>query len=381
MRLRRQRAQRHARGHEAAANAIDRFDPVQTDGRSDRTHIDQVAQLDRSLLLDRFAIASPCRHIIAAHGRLEFGDNLGRQGMPVACGALAVETADRQAGLIPGPRLAVQVERARLQTGQPDPGNPADHARQVGLNEGTGQTQNLEIAAAAIGGHDGNAHLGQDFQQAAIQRILETPRPGAGPALTAQSLPAGGNRVEGEIGVHGRRPQPNQHRSIMRVETLGRAHIERTEITQAFARQRGMHGTGHQDHRQGDMGVVLTMVGQHQMRRAVTHGCHGMRNDPVQCRTQGMAIAGSAGNGHQAVEFLDRAAHVLAPAIIGAIGQDRAVEHQHRGTRLALGQDIAEIAETGLQPHHPAFAQRVDGRIGDLREILPEEVRQWPVSL
>ena len=37
-------------------------------------------------------------------------------------------------------------------------------------------------------------------------------------------------------------------------------------------------------------------------------------------------------------------------------------------------QDVAEIAEARLQPHHAPFAQAVDRRVGDLAEILAEEV-------
>ena len=37
-----------------------------------------------------------------------------------------------------------------------------------------------------------------------------------------------------------------------------------------------------------------------------------------------------------------------------------------------LVQHVAEIAEAGLQAHHPALAQGVDGRVGDLAEVLAE---------
>ena len=123
------------------------------------------------------------------------------------------------------------------------------------------------------------------------------------------------------------------------------------------------------------------MIGQHQVGGPVTHRRNGFRNDRIQRLAQRRAITARLLGDQQAVDLLDRTTHVLAPAFIGAIGQDRAVEHQDRSARLALGQDIPQVAEPGLQPHHAAFAQGVDRRVGDLREILPEEVRQRPIGL
>ena len=59
-----------------------------------------------------------------------------------------------------------------------------------------------------------------------------------------------------------------------------------------------------------------------------------------------------------------------------ARGQDRALELQDPGLARVLVVDVAEIAEAGLQAHHPPFAQRVDRRVGDLAELLAEEVVQ-----
>ncbi len=46
-----------------------------------------------------------------------------------------------------------------------------------------------------------------------------------------------------------------------------------------------------------------------------------------------------------------------------------------------LRQYVAEIAEARFQTHHAFFAQRVDRRIGDLAEILPEIMRQRAVLI
>ena len=72
-------------------------------------------------------------------------------------------------------------------------------------------------------------------------------------------------------------------------------------------------------------------------------------------------------------------ADVVEHAVVHAVGQHRAFQHEHVGLRLVLGEDVAEVLEARAQAHHALFAQRVDRRVGDLREILPEEVRQRPV--
>ena len=64
-----------------------------------------------------------------------------------------------------------------------------------------------------------------------------------------------------------------------------------------------------------------------------------------------------------------------------AAQQDGAVEQQVLRLRRALVQHVLEVAETGVQAHHPVFSQRIDGRIGHLREILPEEVAQRAASV
>ncbi len=46
-----------------------------------------------------------------------------------------------------------------------------------------------------------------------------------------------------------------------------------------------------------------------------------------------------------------------------------------------LREDVAEVLEARAQRHHTLFTQRVDRRVGDLREVLPEEVRQRAVMV
>ncbi len=59
--------------------------------------------------------------------------------------------------------------------------------------------------------------------------------------------------------------------------------------------------------------------------------------------------------------------------------QQRALELQDPGLARRLVVDVAEVAVAGLEAHDPVLAQRIDRRIGDLAELLAEEVMQAAV--
>ena len=139
-----------------------------------------------------------------------------------------------------------------------------------------------------------------------------------------------------------------------------------------------MDSGGGQDHRRGKAIRRPGLVGQHDQGGPVAGGRLGLVHDAVQRGAQGRARAGVFGRqGVAAVDDhgrtgADRVDHPL----IHAVGQDGAVQHEDVGLGLFLGQDVAQVLEPGLQAHGARFAQRVDGRVGDLAEVLAEIVAQ-----
>src|SRR3546814_9516663 len=56
------------------------------------------------------------------------------------------------------------------------------------------------------------------------------------------------------------------------------------------------------------------------------------------------------------------------------VGENRGLEHHHALLAGFLVQNVRQIAEAGLEAHHPRFPKRIDRRVGHLAEVLAEEV-------
>ncbi len=133
-----------------------------------------------------------------------------------------------------------------------------------------------------------------------------------------------------------------------------------------------------QDHGRGQTLGRGVLVGQDDQGGAFAGGGLGLVADAVQGLTQARARAVIFGG--QRIGAVDHRGRAVGDdaqqALVHAGGQDRAVQHEDLGLGLVLGQDVAQVLEAGLQAHGPCFAQGVDGRVGDLAEVLAEVMRQ-----
>ena len=183
-----------------------------------------------------------------------------------------------------------------------------------------------------------------------------------------------GEGILGQIGVHHGRTAAHQHGEVMRIDTFGRAHVKRGKGPQPLAHEVAVHRAGGEDHRHRHAVSTAVLIGQHQMPRARAHGVFRLGPDARQTGAQ-IAVAGLEGAvdgdgmhfelGHQLIEL--RVAH------------KGAVEHDDFGLRAVFVEHVLEVAEPCLEAHHPEFAQGVDRRVGDLAEVLAEEVAQRAV--
>ena len=159
----------------------------------------------------------------------------------------------------------------------------------------------------------------------------------------------------------------------MGVDAFRRAHIQRGEGPQALAGQPAVHGRGRKDHRHGDLFGPLIFVGQHQMGRARTDSIFGFGTDTLQPEAQRLWPAvGREG----AVDHRHLRAELLEHHLIFGIGDEGAFQHEDFGLGRAFIQHVLQVAEPRLERHDPRFAQAVDRRVGDLAEVLAEEMRQ-----
>ena len=131
MRLRAQRAQRHARRHEPFPDRCDAFHLFQRHRRTHRLHIHQIAQVDRRIgphlvrkLLPQLVRRLVARHLQHVHGR-RF------PGVGLAGFARLIEAADGQDVCAAGPAFGVYFLGLGLQAADADAGNPAKHAGEI----------------------------------------------------------------------------------------------------------------------------------------------------------------------------------------------------------------------------------------------------------
>ncbi len=181
-----------------------------------------------------------------------------------------------------------------------------------------------------------------------------------------------GDRGLGQVGVDRGGADADQHREIVRVQAFAAAGDQVAEAAQALADQVAVDRTHGQDHRDRRPLGADRLVAQDQRLAAAAHGFLGLLADALERHAHAALGAGLEG----AVDGAVVGAEMGPGRLHLAGGQDRALELEDPGLAGVLVIDVAEIAEAGLQAHHPPFAQRVDRRVGDLAELLAEEVVQ-----
>ena len=71
----------------------------------------------------------------------------------------------------------------------------------------------------------------------------------------------------------------------------------------------------------------------------------------------------------------------LAELLELVVAQDRLIHHQLMGLLRALAQQVDLRADAGLQAHHDRLADRIDRRVGHLREQLLEVREQRRLAI
>ncbi len=377
VRLGAERAQRHARRHEALADRGDRFDLFQRHLRPQRLDVQKIAQMDRRVCPHFGRILLPKRIGRFLASRLQKMHGLRFPGVGLAGLARLVETADRQNAVALEP-LRVDFLSHFLKAGYADPGNARVHAGEILRDHRPAQPHRLEVQPAAIGGDHADPHLRHDFQKTGVDRGAIA-RDGFGQRAVDQTpFDPVGDAVLGEVGIHGRRAAADKNREIMRVDTFSRPHIERTERPQPLARQPGMHGASRKDHRHRNVVRPRSLIGQHKMPGTRTHRVLGFG---AETPDSGRQSTRSAVRRECAVNLDHVGLKSVLKALELRVADKRAAKHDDLGLAAVLIEHVFQVAEPGLQAHHPVFAQAVDRRVGDLAEVLAEEMRQRPVGL
>ena len=310
------------------------------------------------------------RALAADHRRLQRGDHVRVVHVVLAAVHVLEQAAllDRLARVpgARGERLGVGLEVGEVR---------ALHAA-LGAGEAQrhhllGESDDLEQLRAAVAGDGGDAHLRHDLEQSLAQAgavaapELQARREVELDAPLAHHLE---QHLVGHVGIHGGGAVADEAGEMMR---LARGAGLDEQI--ALAAQPGLHqvlvhraGGEQRVRRNAPLDQVAVREQQHQL--ALAHRALRLCAQPQDRSPQ--ALGGVVLQVEELVrDLLD--GEDLAQL---ALRQDRRAEH-HLARVLGRGlEDVALRPDLRLQRHHDRLAQRIDRRVGDLRELLAEVV-------
>ena len=267
-----------------------------------------------------------------------------------------------------------QVLLVLLEVGEARTLDARDGIREAQIHYPAAQAHDLEKLGAAVARYRRDAHLRHDLVEALVDALAIGAR--QIDVLAPGDLTAAAQIVErgvGQIGIDAGRAVADEAGEVVRVARGGRLDDEIAVRAQALVDQAVLHRAGGQQRVDGQLVTRHTAIRQHQDDLAGAHGGDGALADRLDGGLELrlgrivvqvddlMCVVGVLGTQRQ---------HLLELAF----GQHRRVDEQARSPLGGLVEDPAFGAQLAFQGHDDLLAQRIDGRVGDLGEDLPEVV-------
>ncbi len=381
VRLGADRAQRHGAGGEALDDFGGGLDLVHRDGlgRID-LELEQAAQrhVAAALVVDDLGVLLVRPPTVGARAVLQLGDGVGAPHVLLAARAPGVFAAGVQhasqhrvgaeGGAVAGQGFLGDLEHA-------DALDPAGGAGEI-LGDGVGvDADGLEQLRAAVAHVGAHAHLGHDLGQALADGLDVVVDGLLGRQLARQVLVHGGQGLHGQPGVHGLGAVAGQHGEVVHLARAAGLHHQAGAGAQALADQVLVHGRQRQQRRDRHAVGARAPVADDEDVVPAADGVHRLRAQAGQARLHALGAPGQRVGDvqHRAAELALRVA--LDVAQLGHVGR---VQHRlahlqpHRRVDLVDVQQVRLGANEADQAHHDGLANRVDRRVGDLREQLLE---------
>ena len=302
-----------------------------------------------------------------AHRVLELGDGLRVPLVVLAVPAPGVHAADGQERL--GVRVGAQVAQHRLarEDVEPDPADPRRGAGEVALDELRRQADGLEDLRPVVGLDRRDAHLGERLEQALADRLDDV----ALRLLHPVGLDDVGQRLEHQVRVDGRRAVADQRREVVHLARLAGLEHEAGPQARPLADEVVVDRRDRQQRRDRRAGRADAAVGEHDDVRAVGDRLRGLLGDPAHGPDHPLGAVGDRPGDRDRV----RAEHGRVDAaqrLELVVAQDRVRDDELVGVVGPLVEQVRLGADARLDRHHHGLADRVDRRVGDLREELLE---------
>mmetsp|Transcript_33649 Transcript_33649/g.78720 ORF Transcript_33649/g.78720 Transcript_33649/m.78720 type:complete len:1205 (+) Transcript_33649:178-3792(+) len=390
VRLAREGAQRHAARAEAPHDGLDGLHLLLGDGRAVRLDLQHVADDGHGGLLDVGLVQLVQVESLATHvGRAQRLVQLARHRRVPLVVLEPLVVLDEP---VVDERLAVDELLVRVGVplgglfGDVTEGEASDARRRAyesRVDELLADADGLEDLRAVVRGEQGDADLGEDLEDPRLERlarvdegllerdIVEQTAASALTALVGLVQPL--DRVEEQIRVDSRRAKADEAGDVVcrpRLPCLCddgglEAHARVDEVV--------VHGADSDKRRDEDIvdaDAPLLPIGEHDDLRAADHLPLRLRH---QSRHRRLEPIGPARDGveRRDVRRLLRAADALQLGRVEDGRRDAQLVGELRHGRVA---QVAPSTEGHVEAHDDALAQRVNGRVGHLREALLEIV-------
>ena len=343
-----------------------------------------MCRLDWSLMMLRvFLVGVEAR----LPGRvLQLGDRVRRPHVLFAADAESVFAAGIERigqHRIGAERLPVQAYRLLGHFEQADALDVGRGAGEILVDQLARQADRLEYLRAGVGHVGGDAHLGHDFQQALADGLDEIPDRLAAVDARGQTGPHVEQGLEREIGMDRFRAVTGKQREMMHLARRAGFDDQARAGAQALAHQVLVNRRQRQQRRNRDVVAVDAAVGDDDDAVAGAHRVLGLGAQARQARLDRLVAPGHR-IGDVELEGLELALGVA----VDVADLVHLVEIQHRLADLEADRriDLVDAEQIRLrsdeahQAHHQILADRIDRRVGHLREQLLEVVVQRSCS-
>ena len=223
----------------------------------------------------------------------------------------------------------------------------------------------------------GDAHFREGLEQAFVDGlhvIFENLVPAivhGKRAVAVQIL----ERLDGQIRIHGAGPITEQQSEVHDFAGLAGLDDQRHLVAGLFANQMVVHGGERQQAGNRRVLVVHAAVGKNQQRKAAAYRFRGAAAK-IFHRLAKLLLAGIHAKQHGQRGRSNIAPVHLAQLFQSPVGDDGVAQLQGVRVLGRLIEDVSFAPDVGVERHHQSFADRIDRRIGDLREGLLEIIKQ-----
>ena len=382
------RTEAHRAGAEALDDFCGGFDFLEPERLLGRLEFHQSADGQQAfvLLVDRTRELVVIAGVVAAHSMLQLRDRLRRPCVRLAAQAELVDPADIEHPCI---ERIVTVGLRMTQHGffghfgEADALDRGGRAGEIGVDEVGIEPDRVEDLGAAIGLVGRDAHLGHDLENALADRLdvvlADIGRIEIGEAPGTQIL----ERLEGDIGIDPFRTIAGERAEMVHFARFAGFDDQPGLHAQALPHQLVMHCGGGQQGGHGNAVGALAAIGQDQDVGIAQHrfGCRPAHF----LERHGKAVGTGAGvpgdvDRRGAECAIERDLHRTD---LGKpfIGKDRLADLEPLVRARVAPQQVGARTDHRQQAHHQFLADRVDRRIGDLREVLLEIIVQQAAAV